>query len=57
MQEYRVMMFIGGVKVPSSAIANGTLDHCNGVAKRLNASKNKHASVSWAVLPCIQPPR
>jgi hypothetical protein len=57
MQEYRVMMFIGGVEVPSSAIANGTLDHCNGVAKRLNASKNKHASVSWAVLPCIQAPR
>ena len=53
MKEYRVMMIIDNVIVSSSSLFTGTKKQCMAIANRQNKNTDKHPSVSYSVLPCI----
>lgn len=53
MKNYRVMMMIDNVIVSSSCLFAGTKKQCITIANRQNRNKDKHSSVFYSVLPCI----
>lgn len=53
MKDYRVMMLIDNVVVSSSCLFAGTKKQCLVIANRQNRNTDKHASISYFVLSCI----
>lgn len=52
MKEFRVVMFIRGHEVCSSAIYAGTLENCQTVCDRMNR-RTKGTETTWRVLECV----
>jgi hypothetical protein len=53
-RQYKVMMQVDDQVVSSSALFAGTQAQCHKIAARNNNSRDRHESISYVVLPCVE---